>query len=100
MPKHGNIATYTSAWAKNQNQRCQILEAETENCGATPKKCVPANRSESSNTLDASKMLKISKLKIAVTNHAHTVIGNRGSVMPRARCSITLTLKFSAAKTI
>jgi hypothetical protein len=24
MPKHGNIATYTSACAKNQNQRCQI----------------------------------------------------------------------------
>src|SRR5579859_5379285 len=24
MPKHGSIATYTSACAKNQNQRCQI----------------------------------------------------------------------------
>src|SRR5579859_4687692 len=100
MPKHGNIATYTSACAKNQNQRCQMLVAETENCGATPKKCVPASRSESSNTLEADKTLKISRLRIAVRNHAHTVIGSRGIVIPRARCSITVTLRFSAAKTI
>ena len=43
-------------------------------------------------------MLKISKLKIALINHAHTVRGIRGSVMPVVREWITVTQKFSAVR--
>jgi hypothetical protein len=41
-------------------------------------------------------MLKISMLKIAFTNHAHTVTGMRGKVMPFVRISIVVVVKFSA----
>src|ERR1700730_5859773 len=41
-------------------------------------------------------MLKINKLRMALMNHAQTVIGRRGRVMPFARRSMVVTLKFSA----
>ncbi len=46
--------------------------------------------------LPASKMLKINKLRIALMNHAQTVIGILGSVMPSVRRSMVVTVKFSA----
>jgi hypothetical protein len=41
-------------------------------------------------------MLKISIPKIALRNHAQTVSGSRGSVIPSVRKSIVVTVKLSA----
>src|SRR5260370_31232540 len=60
------------------------------------KKCVPKSRSESKQTHDAKRMLKISKPRMALMNQAQTVSGSRGRVIPRARKSMVVTLKLSA----
>src|SRR6476659_9935397 len=91
-PKHGSIATYTSACAKNQNKRCHC--AETSRL-ATAKKCVPRTRSVSRHKQAPNRMLKIRRLKIALMNHAQTETGIRGRVIPAVRESITVTQKFS-----
>src|SRR5271163_6495 len=44
----------------------------------------------------ARRMLKISKLRMALRNQAHTVIGRRGRVIPLARRSIVVTAKLRA----
>jgi hypothetical protein len=95
MPKHGNIATYTSACAKNQNHRCQIAISETLEVARNAKNCVPNKASENSSTQAASKIPKISKLSTAVTYHAQTVSGSRSSVMPSVRPSVTVVQKFT-----
>src|SRR5271163_955511 len=41
-------------------------------------------------------MLKINKLRMALMNQAHTVMGRRGRVIPFARKSMVVTLKFRA----
>src|SRR5271157_4748058 len=105
MPKHGSIATYTSACAKYQKSRCQRmgrLPCRTRFCGCTArkeavlKKFDPSSRSERTAAHPASKTLKISMLRSALTNHAHTVTGMRGKVMPFARIAIVVIAKFSA----
>ena len=63
---------------------------------AARNKCVPSMRSDSRHRQAASKIAKISRLSIALRNHAHTVIGSRGRLMPSARKSIVVTVKFSA----
>ena len=105
MPKHGSIATYTSACAKYQKSRCQRmgrLPCRTRFCGcaarkeAVLKKFEPSSRSERTAAHPASRTLKISMLKIALRNHAQTVTGMRGKVMPFARSSIVVVVKLSA----
>src|SRR5215467_13344207 len=106
MPKHGSIATYTWACAKNQKRRCQSRgrESVTRFAGceakkfATGKKCVAKKLSDSTQTHAAKRMLKIRRLRIALTNQAHTVSGSRGRVIPRARKSRVVTVKFSAVQ--
>src|SRR5713226_6828033 len=104
IPRHGRIATYTSACTKNQNKRCHrsgipcgaeegIEPART--CGAL-KKYVPTRRSASRNTQAARRMLNIKDPRIPVRNQAHTVSGIRGKVMPLVRRSMAVTLKFNA----
>src|ERR1700691_5858223 len=41
-------------------------------------------------------MLKINKLRNALINHAHTVMGRRGSVMPLVRRSMVVALRLRA----
>ena len=53
-------------------------------------------RSESKQTQAARRMLKISMPRMALMNHAQTVSGSRGRVMPCARKSMVVTLKLSA----
>src|SRR5215471_1501399 len=106
MPKHGSIATYTWACAKNQKRRCQSRgrESVTRFAGcearkfATVKKCVAKKRSDSTQTHAAKRMLKIRRLRIALTNQAQTVSGSRGRVIPCARKSRVVTVKFSAVQ--
>jgi len=62
------------------------------------KKCVPRSRSEIKQTHAASRMLKISKPRMALMNQAQTVKGSRGSVIPWARRSMVVTLKLSALR--
>src|SRR5882724_6075440 len=95
MPKHGSIATYTSACAKNQNQRCQTAKSETLEVTLAAKNCVPRNQSESSSAHAASRIPKISRLRTAVTYHAQTVRGRRINVIPSVRASVTVTQKFT-----
>src|SRR5271165_649500 len=102
IPKHGSMATYTYACAKNQNSRCQLTPAIAPTLPAVlpadpaRKKSVPSKPSASTSAQAASKILKIRMLKMALMNHAHTVTGKRGSVMPFARRSIAVTLKLMA----
>ncbi len=63
---------------------------------AREKNACRSNHRESSSAQAASKMLKISMLRMALMNHAQTVTGNRVSVIPLARRSITVTLKLMA----
>src|SRR5215472_6002607 len=78
MPKHGSIATYTWACAKNQKRRCQSTGSgsATRLVGCEPKKfaaekkCVAKKRSDSTQTHAAKRMLKIRRLRIALTNQA------------------------------
>ena len=63
---------------------------------AAEKKCVLKMRSESSPTQEASRMLKMSMPRMALTSQAHTVKGIRGSVIPFARKSIAVTEKIIA----
>ena len=60
------------------------------------KKLVPALRSSSNKIPAASSTPNASKPRIAVINHAHTVSGIRIKVMPGARKSIVVAMKFSA----
>src|ERR1700753_2385038 len=46
--------------------------------------------------LSASSIEKIRRLRTALTNQAHTVIGIRGKVMPFVRKSVVVTTKLSA----
>src|SRR6266478_9457114 len=62
------------------------------------KKCVLKRRSDSRQTHAASRMLKISKPRMALMNQAQTVSGSRGRVIPRARKSMVVTLKLSALR--
>src|SRR6266849_8737178 len=64
----------------------------------TGKKCVLISRSESKHTQAASRMLKISMPSMALMNHAQTVSGSRGRVIPRPRRSMVVTLKLSALR--
>src|SRR5579863_2157149 len=105
MPKHGSIATYTSAWAKYQNNRCHNtgrLPCRTRFCGcparneAKEKNCEPDMRSESSAVQPASNTLKINMLSRAFRNHAQTVMGSRVKLIPSARKSIVVVAKLSA----
>ncbi len=65
---------------------------------SSEKKCVPNSRSDSKQTQAANRMLKISMPRMALMNHAHTVNGSRGSVIPWPRRSIVVTLKLSALR--
>src|SRR5208283_641578 len=103
MPKHGSTATYTSACAKYQKSRCQRmgrLPCRTRFCGcaarkdAVLKKFEPSKRSERTAAHPASRTLKISMLRMALMNQAHTVTGMRGRVIPFARISIVVVVKF------
>ena len=60
------------------------------------KKLVPAERSSKSNIPPASNTPNASKPRIAVTNQPHTVSGMRMRLMPGARRSIVVAMKFSA----
>src|SRR5207302_11089130 len=62
------------------------------------KKCVLKRRSESRQPQAARRMLKINMPRMALRNHAHTVMGMRGSDIPLARRSMEVTLKLSALK--
>ena len=95
IPKHGSIATYTSACAKNQNQRCQIAISErARRAHAAQRTAYRAAQSENSSTHAASKIPKINKLSIAVTYQAHTVSGSRvESSCPSVRTSVTVVQK-------
>ena len=62
------------------------------------KKLVPAERSSSNSTPPASNTPNASRIEIAVTNHAHTVSGMRISVIPGARKSIVVAMKFTAPR--
>src|SRR6266851_3066826 len=64
----------------------------------TGKKCVLKRRSDSKQTHAARRMLKISIPRMALMNQAHTVKGSRGRVIPLARKSMVVTLKFSALR--
>src|SRR5258708_14407470 len=99
MPKHGSIATYTSACAKNQNQRCQMDGKATLDGACTAKNWVPRYQSESSSAHAASKIPKISKLSTAVTYQAQTVSGSLVSVIPSVRKSVTVVQKFTEDRT-
>ena len=57
---------------------------------------MPRTRSASRYTHAANRMLKINKLRMALRNQAQTVTGRRGRVMPVARRSMVVTLKFRA----
>src|SRR5882724_3044865 len=65
---------------------------------SSEKKCVPNSRSDSKQTQAANRMLKISMPRMALMNHAHTVNGSRGRVIPWPRRSIVVTLKLSALR--
>src|ERR1700674_2957287 len=56
------------------------------------KKCVLKRRSESRQAQAARRMLKINMPRMALRNHAHTVMGMRGSDIPLARRSKVATL--------
>ena len=60
------------------------------------KKLVPAERSSRSKIPPASSTPNASKPRIAVTNQPHTVSGMRIRLMPGARMSIVVAMKFSA----
>src|SRR5882724_12734442 len=65
---------------------------------SSEKKCVPNSQSDSKQTQAANRMLKISMPRMALMNHAHTVNGSRGRVIPWPRRSIVVTLKLSALR--
>ena len=99
-PIPGRIAMYTSGCPKNQN-RCCHSSGEPPPCPCSSplttsppgmKKLVPAERSSSSRIPPANNTLNASRLRIAVTNHAHTVSGMRISVIPGARMSIVVAM--------
>src|SRR5713101_2710942 len=105
-PKQGSMATYTWACAKNQKRRCQstgCAEAATP-AGwlatklADEKNCVLSRRSESKQRHAARRMLKINIPRTALMNQAQTVIGSRGRVIPGARRSMVVTVKFNAVR--
>ena len=56
---------------------------------------MPADRSSNSKIPPAKSTLNASRLRIAVTSQAHTVSGMRHSVMPGARRSTVVAIKFS-----
>src|SRR5580700_2070255 len=104
MPIDGRIAMYTSGWPKNQN-RCCHNSGEPPECGCTRslmtkpagmKKLVPACRSRISRMQAGRRTAKASKLMHEVMNHAQVQSGIRIKVMPLARRSRVVAMKFSA----
>ena len=103
MPIAGRMAMYTSGWPKNQNRCCHsrgdppewgwIWSLTTRSAGM--KKLVPASRSRMSSTQAGSSTAKASSAIQAVMNHAQVESGIRISVMPRARRSSVVEMKFS-----
>ena len=99
----GKIAMYTSGWPKNQNKCCH-KSGEPPLCPvSTPftvprgtKKLVPRLRSISRRMPAESNTPNASNPRIAVTNHAQQVSGMRIKVMPFARMSSVVVMKFSA----
>src|SRR5438034_6484959 len=102
-PIAGKIAMYTSGCPKNQNKCCH-KSGEPPLCPVrTPftvtsgtKKLVPRLRSISSRIPADSSTPKASNPRIAVTNHAQHVRGMRIRVIPFARMSRVVVMKFSA----
>src|SRR6516162_8554369 len=102
-PMAGRIAMYTSGCPKNQNKCCH-KSGEPPLCPVrTPltvtsgtKKLVPRLRSISSRIPAESRTPNASSPRIAVTNHAQHVSGMRIKVMPFARMSRVVVMKFSA----
>src|ERR1700730_4194218 len=104
MPTDGRIAMYTSGWPKNQNKCCH-KSGEPPECGCkrslttSPegiKKLVPAVRSRISNKQAGSKTANASNAMHEVINHAHVQIGMRIRVIPLARKSNVVAIKFKA----
>src|SRR5216683_1647827 len=102
-PIAGKIAMYTSGCPKNQN-RCCHRRGEPPLCPVSwpltvtngTKKLVPRFRSISSRIPAESSTPNASNPRIAVINQAHTVSGMRIMVMPLARISSVVVIKFSA----
>src|SRR3990172_101635 len=104
-PMPGRMAIYTSGCPKNQNRCCHssgeppLWSVTGVSVSTSPpgiKKLVPAVRSSSSRTQAASSTPNDSRLRMAVISQAHTVSGMRDKVMPLARRSRVVVMKFSA----
>src|SRR5215468_856599 len=102
-PIAGKIAMYTSGCPKNQNKCCQS-SGEPPLCPvSTPftvpsgtKKLVPRLRSIKRRMPAESKTPNASNPRIAMMNHAQHVSDMRINIMPLARMSSVVVMKFSA----